>query len=67
MKNQLMILIWKKYRYKFSITNDYGAYKDDFFYLFGKPLAQSSIPERKLDVEISKFVMRTFSNFVKTG
>ena len=66
------------FRYKFSVQSPYAKSPswsltkngDEFDYLFGRPVAtlknQGSLSTLK-DVEISKFVMQSWSNFVKTG
>jgi hypothetical protein len=65
-------------RYKFSVESPYSKSPswsltkngDEFDYLFGRPVAtlknQGGLSTLK-DVEISKFVMQSWSNFVKTG
>ncbi len=66
------------FRYKFCVESPYSKSPswsltkngDEFDYLFGRPVAtlknQGSLSTLK-DVEISKFVMQSWSNFVKTG
>ena len=65
-------------RYKFSVRNPFERSPswsplksgDEFDFLFGRPLAtinnQGSLSTEK-DVALSRFVIQSWSNFVKTG